>query len=335
MLSEVLRRDTLSQAGRARATKAKPQTDVERLLERQSNAVWSLFGDAVFAVLVLSSVAWGLASIGHYKGWWDISAFLGEHYDRDGFCLAHKGTWYESQLLSMYGSVVLALILQIMVRSLAGKRGELLVVDGNAKSIISHGLGHGVLHYLSVTQGGLSQSAWKSTSELGSHVASMAWGARNLIPHRSRSEPLITRDTPWYVAAGLLLSSYGLFTDLLQKKTNFPPWLKTTQAVASALLVPTTVPLIMVFGVTGLIIFFNLHLDKLLHGLDGAKDKYYALYALTQCLSSAAMWAEPYLCDSLLVKYGGHVVFDYSIPLAFIVYLAAASRMAPRKAKAA
>ena len=193
-----------------------------------------------------------------------------------------------------------------MVRRLAGNRGELLVVDGNTKSIISHGLGHGVLHYLSVTQGGLS-----------------------------RSEPLVTRDTPWYVAAGLLLSSYGLFSDLLQKKTNFPPWLKTTQAVASALLVPTTVPLIMVFGVTGLIIFFNLHLDKLLHGLDGAKDQYYALYALSQCLSSAAMWAEPYLCDSLLVTYAGHVVFDYSIPLGFILYLAAASRMEPRKAKAA
>ena len=121
MLSEVLRRDTLSQAGRARAAKAlKPQTD----------AFWSLFGDAVFAVLVASSVAWGLASIGHYKGWWDISPFLGEHYDRDGFCLAHKGTWYESQLLSMYGSVVLALVLQVMVRSLAGNRGELLVVNG-------------------------------------------------------------------------------------------------------------------------------------------------------------------------------------------------------------
>ena len=150
----------------------------------------------------------------------------------------------------------------------------------------------------------------------------------------SRSEPLVTRATPWYVAAGLLLSSYGLFTDLIQR-TKFPPWLKTTQAVASALLVPTTVPLIMVFGVTGLIIFFNVHLDKLLHGLDGAKDKYYALYALSQCLSSAAMWAEPYLCDALLVTYGGHVVFDYSIPLGFILYLAAASRMGPRKAKAA
>ena len=47
------------------------------------------------------------------------------------------------------------------------------------------------------------------------------------------------------------------------------------------------------------------------------------------------MWAEPYLCDSFLVKYAGHVVFDYSIPLGFILYLAAASRMAPRKAKAA
>ena len=89
-----------------------------------------------------------------------------------------------------------------------------------------------------------------------------------------------------------------------------------------------------VFAVLVLSIF-NLHLDKLLHGLDGAKDQYYALYALSQCLSSAAMWAEPYLCDALLVTYGGHVVFDYSIPLGFIVYLAAASRMEPRKAKAA
>ena len=77
-----------------------------------------------------------------------------------------------------------------------------------------------------------------------------------------------------------------------------------------------------------------MHLDKLLHGLDGGKDKYYALYALTQCLSSAAMWAEPYFCDTLLVKYAGHVVFDYSIPLCFISYLAVASRMAPRGAKA-
>ena len=86
---------------------------------------------------------------------------------------------------------------------------------------------------------------------------------------------------------------------------------------------------------SSVIIFFNLHLDKLLHGLDGGKDKFYALYALSQCLSSAAMWAEPYFCDTLLVKYAGHVVFDYSIPLGFIVYLAAASRIEPRKAKAA
>ena len=89
-----------------------------------------MFGDTVFAVLVLSSVAWGLASIGHYKGWWDIRSFLGENYDRDGFCLAHKGTWYESQLLSMYGQVVLALVLHVMVSRLAANRGELLVVDG-------------------------------------------------------------------------------------------------------------------------------------------------------------------------------------------------------------
>lgn len=94
MLSEALRRVTLSQASVARAARVKPpKTNVEslneRMLERQANALWSLAGDAVFAVLVASSVAWGLASIGHYKGWWSIGSFIGENYDRDGFCLAH------------------------------------------------------------------------------------------------------------------------------------------------------------------------------------------------------------------------------------------------------
>jgi len=152
----------------------------------------------------------------------------------------------------------------------------------------------------------------------------------------SRSDPLITRETPWYLAAGLLLTSFGLFFDLLER-TRFPPWLKTSQALLSAVLMPTVVPLIVVFGVTGLIIFFNLYLDMLLNGLDGGKDEYYALYALFQCLSSTAMWAEPYFCDSFLVRYGGHVVFDFTISLGNIGYLAVASRMVPRaiKAKAA
>ena len=58
---------------------------------------------------------------------------------------------------------------------------------------------------------------------------------------------------------------------------------------------------------------------------------------LSQAGRARAAKAKPQtdLCDSFLVAYGGHVVFDYSIPLAFIVYLAAASRMEPRKAKAA
>ena len=64
-----------------------------------------------------------------------------------------------------------------------------------------------------------------------------------------------------------------------------------------------------VFGVTGLIIFFNVHLDKLLHGLDGAQGQ--VLRALrAHSASRPSPCGRPYLCDSLLVKYAGHVVFD-------------------------
>ena len=94
-----------------------------------------------------------------------------------------------------------------------------------------------------------SRRAWRGASRhqpCGNQIYGVALNRRVDLTQGglSRSEPLITRETPWYVAAGLLLSSFGLFFDLLER-TEFPPWLKTTQAVASALLVPTTVPLIM------------------------------------------------------------------------------------------
>ena len=73
---------------------------------------------------------------------------------------------------------------------------------------------------------------------------------------------------------------------------------------------------------------FNVHLDKLLHGPSmGRQGHQYSLtctstgwrekkLTCSTCLSSAGhVGRAARLCDSLLVKYAGHVVFDYSIPL--------------------
>lgn len=262
----------------------------------------SRVGDLIFGALFSATVAHGVGSVGHFREWWTLSAF-GRHWDADGFCVAHKGTAFDSHLLSMYGQAVLAVVLLGAVGRTAAGRDEIAVVGGQIESIFSHGIGHGVLYLASKQRGGLP-----------------------------RDEPLITPSTPPLIAAALLATSLVFFWNLLQR-TRFPAWLRAAQAIIAAVAIPTTIPLIMVFGITGLVVFGNLHLDSLCHGLCGEKDRFYALYALFQCLSMVAMWAEPLLCDSLLVHFGGHAFFDYSIPLGLIGYLMVASSLPPREKK--
>lgn len=258
-------------------------------------------GNVLFATLVAASLTHGIGSVGHFKSWWTLSAF-GQNWDAEGFCIAHKGTVFDSHLLSLYGQIVLAAVLYVAAsKSSATGRTELAVVSGHAESVLSHGFGHGFIYLIADERGGLS-----------------------------REQPLVTAATPLLIAAALLLISVFFFWNLLQR-TSFPPWLRAAQAIVAAFVIPTMLPTIMVFGITGAVIFGNLHLDLLCHGLCGKKDRFYALYGAFQSVSMIAMWAEPLLCDSYLVRFGGHAFFDYSIPLGFLGYLAVASSLPPRE----
>ena len=46
---------------------------------------------------------------------------------------------------------------------------------------------------------------------------------------------------------------------------------------------------------------------KLIYGLAGQKDEFYALYAVMQTLPCLTMIAEPVTCDSWMMKLGGHI----------------------------
>jgi len=98
-----------------------------------------------------------------------------------------------------------------------------------------------------------------------------------------------------------LLISVFFFWNLLQR-TSFPPLLRAAQAIVAAFVIPTMLPTIMVFGITGAVIFGNLHLDLLCHGLCGKKDRFYALYGAFQSVSMIAMWAEPLIALRLLPR---------------------------------
>merc|ERR1711971_1024157 len=135
----------------------------------------------------------------------------------------------------------------------AGAREELLVCANQTASIISHGFGHGVF--------------WYSMGDL----------ARDL--------PLVNAHTHLGGQIGFRLSSIVFFWGLL-KRTNFPFWLRVGQAAIYSYVITTVVPLICVFGTVSIMIYGNLHSDRLIYGLAGKKDRFYALFAATQILQT-------------------------------------------------
>lgn len=86
------------------------------------------------------------------------------------------------------------------------------------------------------------------------------------------------------------------------------------------------------FSYSNTVIAFNLNGTNLVYGLDGEHDIFYALSAILVSVPvMLATWAEPLTCDLGLVSHGGHILFDFTIPIAMIMYYAVASRLPSRK----
>ena len=60
------------------------------------------------------------------------------------------------------------------------------------------------------------------------------------------------------------------------------------------------------------------------------RDRYYDASAWVGVPIMAITWLEPLTCDSFLVRWGGHVWFDVSIPLAYFLYYQWGIRQPPR-----
>ena len=91
------------------------------------------------------------------------------------------------------------------------------------------------------------------------------------------------------------------------------------------------VPPTMAFTYVNTVLFLEFTILSLLRGFIGMKDHYYALNSLVIGLPiMAATWAEPLLCDNGLVYFGGHILFDYTIPLSNLAYFAIARGLPPR-----
>jgi hypothetical protein len=106
--------------------------------------------------------------------------------------------------------------------------------------------------------------------------------------------------------------------------------LKAAQSLVHGAILIYFVPLTMAFTYVNTVLFVNLTLTQLALGLEGHKDRFYLLFSIAEALVMAAAIAEPLLCDHWLIHWGGHVFFDYSIPIATIFYYSIGKFLRPR-----
>jgi hypothetical protein len=96
-------------------------------------------------------------------------------------------------------------------------------------------------------------------------------------------------------------------------------------------------PCMLIFFIFGIsmhfsVIFANLTVTQLVSGLEGEKDIFFVWFAvLGSGITTLTTLAEPLLCDSFLVGYGGHILFDFSIPIATYLYFIVAKGCPPRR----
>ncbi len=257
-------------------------------------------GNWINVGVLIAAIVYQILTFGHFTRWWELSSF-GKNWANDGFCISFKDTLYHTHLLCLYGDVILASGLYLL--SHKETRPELVVVSQSCFSIIGHGVAHGFLWY----KGNDIDVYDVSKGESGS-VWSLMGCAHT---------------------AGAALFFFGF----MQMLSVGPNWLKILQSLFHGVILTHYCPLILAFSYVNSVIFVNNAASQLHQGLVGLKDEYYPVFAaLVSAPIMIVAFAEPLLCDNLLIRYGGHIVFDYSIPLATLgYYFLAKFYMKPRK----
>ena len=251
----------------------------------------AFLGDALNMLVLAVAVGYQALTFGHFKGWWKLQQF-GSHWAADGFCLSFKATYYHTHLLCFYGDTVLAACLWLLCRK--ETRPELRVAGDSALSVFGHGSAHLFLWY----QGDIDVNA----------------SGRGGSEHPGGGESQL--ETALSVLGGSLF--FGFFLHALSAGSL---WHKLAQSLLHGVALTQFVPLILAFSYVNTVIFVNLTLTQLWHGLDGHKDAFYLLFTVFgSCTVMAAAIVEPLLCDSVLVHWGGHIIFDYTIGLTTAIY---------------
>jgi hypothetical protein len=250
--------------------------------------------------VLLAVVVYFGAVAAHAIGVRELEAF-GSNWALDGFCLSFKDSaLFHTHLLCFYADAAFAAVLFGLTRGVS--RPELLDARNAIFSTFAHGCGH--VYLLHATPEG--------------------------------QQPLMEQyPTPAEIA--LMLSGFfTFFSAFIYLHSRNPSALDLIQSAFHSYALAAWVPPLYLFTYVNTVLFFNLTGRRLMGTPRGEKDVFYDLEALLVSLPVAVVtWLEPLLCDAFLVRYGGHVWFDVSIPAGATLYLLLARRLPPRGATTA
>jgi hypothetical protein len=258
-------------------------------------------GNVVNSIVLLASIAYlGLVSA-HATGLSKLSAF-GTNWAADGFCLSFKDTaFFHTHLLCFYADTAFAALLFLISRGVT--RPELEGARQGVLSTFMHGAGHVFLW-------------WRTPTG---------------------PEPLIHQYPHPVEASVMLVGFFSFFFAFLSHHSGphkkIGPALILLQCAVHTVALAALVPPLYLFSYVNTVLLFNLTGGRLLGTAAADKDRFYDWEALLVSTPVAVVtWLEPLLCDSFLVRWGGHVWFDVSIPAGLTVYFLLAATQTPRGA---
>lgn len=247
----------------------------------------SLVGNVCYSFTIVSSMVFALAVLLYGSPKYSLFDSL---WLQDGFCVSYKELpYWNSHDLCLYGDALFALLLGLVFISTKNEPGMDSCNEKTkylAFSILGHGIGHGAA------------------------AAAM------------RDEPLDTTD--------LLESSKGLQMDDKFFLISFLFWISLLRGampksnkfaiLGSAILaiaVGTQIDQKLGFTYVQTVLILCNGIESL--GYQPSQKKFeYALFALINTPITLIGWTESLACSSILLQYGGHILYDYYIAIASI-----------------
>ena len=224
-----------------------------------------------------------------------LKDFFSKSFIEDGFCISNKHSHYlyQSHALSFYSDTIFSIILFYMYKNIRVESDIIInnkllePVKANIYAIFFHGLGH---LNMAFTSKFLSKSPLWYTSGVKTHYK------------------LISMLVLYYFWYFLVKVAY-LNGNILRWRIS---------AIIHTILITFAVPFTYSFAYVQTSLMLTASLSEL--NLDN-KNIFYDIKAIIVHLPVTIIgWIEAVHCDNFVEKYGGHLIYDTTIPLSMITY---------------